>query len=305
MTRVCFFSNFGDCGPLVSLLERQTPGFVNRQFRELQIVDADQNYDYAVVFNWAWSNGSPVKLKTPPERTLGYLMEPPEIESLNLDRIAGIGHYYSPIPAHRNLLGNRFHHTVMRMFLHTPIHGDNTYVPSKKPRKMSMIVSAKVITPYQQKRYDLCLQLMRSPLPIDFYGRDLVPGRDKRIKGPLPSVDKRKGLEDYSMSLAFENTCYPECISEKLYDCAVNNCIPITNAPGAAKYLPANSYIFLDFNKPTAELVSQVGHLCRISQQEITKFDKPLMEAKQSILTGKLSLMEAIYNNITSLSKAK
>lgn len=294
--RVRLFSNFGDSTILLPLLVRQTPTLRNSRYKTLEFVH-DENYEYAVCFNWPIQ-----RLRCSASKTVGFLMEPPELESLDLARLSQIGQYYTPVESHKAQLGKRFCLSVMKMLLHTPILSDNTRVPSKKLLRMSMIVSGKNTTPFQVKRLEIYHKLLKTALPIDFYGRDLVTGSDSRIKGILPSLDKQQGLFPYSMSIALENTNTPECLSEKLYDCLISNCIPITNAPGAQKYLSENSYVFLDFNQPSDRIVEQISKLHQLSSEQLTSYDKPVMSMKSEVLTGRLSLAEGIYQALTTLS---
>lgn len=299
MIKVRTFSNFGDSKSHTWMLRRQTPLLSEEGvYKKIKFVH-DDSYDYAVVFNWP-SASDPIKVK--PEKVIGFLMEPPELEELELKRLAPIGRYFTPVAEHQKLLGNRFRHHVMVMFLHTLICENQLYLPSNKLKKISMIVSGKVRTPFQQKRFDLLNKLLATNLAIDFYGRDLQMGSDKRIKGPLAWVNKEVGLLDYSMSLAFENTSCPEGISEKLYDCVISNTIPVTNAPGAMKHLPENSYISLDFNKPVDALVADVAKLCELNKEQLAKYDAGVLKMKAEVIEGRFSLVDTIFREITALA---
>ena len=292
--KVRLFSNFGDSPELLRLLARQTPELNHDKYKSLQFVN-DHKYEAAVCFNW------PVeKLRTPTNKNIGFLMEPPELENLDLSKLKQIGVYYTPVFEHGKLLGSRFRHTVMKMLLHTPPIQNNNG-PSQKQIRMSMIVSSKAQTPFQIKRVAIYRALLATSLPIEFYGRDLMRGSDARIKGSLPSLDKQGGLVRYAMSLAFENSQCPECISEKLYDCLISNCIPITNAPGVSKYLIPNSYAYLDFAQSVEKIVEQITRLHSMTQQQIAGFDSPVAAMKKEVLGGSLSLAEAIYQAMKQL----
>lgn len=97
----------------------------------------------------------------------------------------------------------------------------------------------------------------------------------------------------YIFSIACENTSHPDCISEKFYDCVVNDCIPITNAPGAfLKY--KDSCIYLDFNKSIEELVQLISDIYSWDFERITPHQNSLKSLKERFIEGNLSLIAMI-----------
>jgi hypothetical protein len=282
MKRIKLFSDFGKHDFLLSLLKRQSIGFVGNTYKHLNFVN-DDSYEHAVCFNY------PAQiLKTAPEKNHCFVMEPPEIWALlEMKKLDQIGHYYTPVKECLQQLGVRGKKYPMAVLLHTLLPE-----VSLKTKKISMIVSAKTNTPFQQKRFRLLQALLRTNLDIDFYGRAL-PFKDKRIKGELPSLNKSSGLLNYVFSIACENTSHPDCISEKFYDCVVNDCIPISNAPGAViKY--QNSCIYLDFNKSIEELVQIITKVYNWDSKQIANYKTPLSFLKKQFIEGDLSLINKI-----------
>lgn len=283
MKRIKLFSDFGKHDSLLSLLKRQSIGFVGNTYKHLNFVN-DDSYEHAVCFNY------PAQiLKTAPEKNHCFVMEPPEIWALlETKKLDQIGHYYTPVKECLRQLGSRGINYPMAVLLHTPL----PEVSFLKTKRMSMIVSAKTNTPFQKKRFQLLQALLRTDLDIDFYGRAL-PFKDKRIKGELPSLDKSLGLSSYIFSIACENTGHPDCISEKFYDCIVNDCIPISNAPGAViKY--QNSCVYLDFNKPIEALVQLINEVYHWNLNGVFSYKNALSNLKRSFTKGELSLVNKI-----------
>lgn len=286
MKKVKLFSDFGKHDFLLSLLKRQSVGFIGNTYKHLNFVN-DDSYEYAVCFNYPAQ-----QLKTPINRNHCFIMEPPEIwSSLSIKDLLQIGFYYTPVEECLKQLGACGKKYPMSVLLHTPLRENS----AQKTKKMSMIVSKKTTTPFQKKRFELLQALLRTDLDIDFYGRyeKSLSTFGNRIKGELPYLDKSLGLVDYSFSIACENTSHLDCISEKFYDCIVNDCIPITNAPGAAtKY--KDCCVYLDFNKSIEELVQLITEVYHWDLKKISSYKMSLSILKKRFTEGDLSLANKI-----------
>jgi hypothetical protein len=71
---------------------------------------------------------------------------------------------------------------------------------------------------------NLLFKILKSDLNCDIYGRGWNL-QDSRYKGAPPL--KADGLKDYKYSIAIDNACEKYYLSEKLFDCFLNNCVPI------------------------------------------------------------------------------
>jgi hypothetical protein len=75
------------------------------------------------------------------------------------------------------------------------------------------------------KRHKLVYNLLNSDLDFDFYGRGWTNINDKRYKGSFNN--KHDILRNYEYSIAIENTNQLNYASEKLFDCFINNTVPL------------------------------------------------------------------------------
>jgi Glycosyltransferase family 10 (fucosyltransferase) C-term len=74
----------------------------------------------------------------------------------------------------------------------------------------------------------------------------------RSYRGEVPVFDKVSTLANYRFALCFENTAFPGYVTEKIFDCFVAGCIPISHgAPDIKDLVPASSFIdardFRDF----------------------------------------------------------
>jgi len=96
------------------------------------------------------------------------------------------------------------------------------------------------------KRFDL-----KYPGLIHIYGRGLGSyDLSSSYKGEIEGKCKFNGLYKYDYSLACENTCMKNYMSEKLYDCFLSWCLPVYyGCQNLDDYFPEESFIYLDINK--------------------------------------------------------
>jgi hypothetical protein len=70
----------------------------------------------------------------------------------------------------------------------------------------------------------------------------LLAQKHPSYKGP--AEEKRNLSKKYKFYLCYENTIYPEYISEKIFDCFWSGCVPIyLGAPNITDYIPENTFI--------------------------------------------------------------
>jgi hypothetical protein len=96
-----------------------------------------------------------------------------------------------------------------------------------KPKKLSIIVSNWNCSDKSHNYYwreKLVKDILDTDFDIDIFGKNWDIS-DSRYKGWVK--DKVEGLKDYEYSIAIENSCEDYYVSEKLFDCFLNNTVPI------------------------------------------------------------------------------
>lgn len=90
---------------------------------------------------------------------------------------------------------------------------------------------------------------------FDLFGEgwdDPRPGVDPQVhssvvrshRGPVPDGDVLALLAKYRFALVYEDTRFPGCISDKIFDCFFARCVPIySGAPDVAQYVPPSAFI--------------------------------------------------------------
>ena len=232
-----------------------------------QIV-TDDDFDYLVSFNF-----SQEMFSVPKEKNIVFTMEPNWSLGIkdevvdnsfkvfsSVDRFAGRPNV-EMIPClmfmedsggstinHRKQAGSGTR-TTMQDYLN-----DNNF---KKSKKCSIILAAHRGLNGQysdpgamyQHRENLLLEILKSDLDIDIYGRNWDIS-DPRYKGAAPL--KEDALRDYEFSIALENSRENYYLSEKLSDCFLNNCVPIYDGCNYAhKFYNPMSFEKIDMTSPT------------------------------------------------------
>lgn len=289
---VRFFSNFASSKELLDQIYRQTPRsfFVGKKLA----FTYDEEYTHAVVLNWTKE-----KIKTPIANNIAFVIEPLEIrklcdrETLKPFRYDNVCRIYTPTVEDKELFGEKHRFLRSQILLFAEFCKEEGFLPSIKPLRMSMVVSFKNLIPLHTKRLQVVQALLKTQLPIDFYGRDFTKSKDPRIKGSIPQFDKHLALRPYQFSIGLENTLCPEVLTEKFQDCIVNHTVPITNNPGAMKYFPVGSYVYIDFAKSVPQLVDDIKNV--FVNEDIRKYNVGVMQAKRKILFGDFSFAENVY----------
>ena len=101
-----------------------------------------------------------------------------------------------------------------------------TEVPVKTKR-MSIMVSHKMLTPGHQYRHTLCKRILNSYLPIDIYGNGCKyykNSMDMRLKGEFTDNEP---YENYRFHIAIENGVTPHYFSEKITNTLLCQTTPI------------------------------------------------------------------------------
>lgn len=216
-------------------------------------------------------------------------MEPPEL--LDVSLVGGGKNVYWP-----DIKGNKeinYHPTIWT--LHTELLFDRVEIlPSQKNHKMSWIMSNKGITPTHNKRREIAHNIFYSNVGkyIDYFGTAFG---NKRLD------NKHEGLRYHSYSIAFENSLERGVLTEKFYDCIVNNCIPITNNKTAYEMFDENAFIYIDFNMSIDAIKNQLEGLLYFPIGE--KQDEAIMKAKQEILYGVRNPVHEIYEIVKKVTQ--
>jgi len=204
-----------------------------------------ENYDYQIIIN---------KLKnttnTNRSKNIGVVMEPSW--SSNYDK--NLSKYcFLTLASNPEMKGEGVIHYPNFMFY------EDSQDPSvscdrfkynfnfSKPKKLSIIVSnwnCKDENHNYFWREKLVKYILNSDLEIDIFGKNWNIS-DSRYKGWVK--DKVEGLKDYEYSIAIENSTEDYYLSEKLFDCFLNNTVPIYyGCKNAHKYYDPKSFIYFD-----------------------------------------------------------
>lgn len=194
---------------------------------ERQQITPYDDYDYLGILN-----GYKGVIKIPRERVFGFLQEP--IGNINYDR--NLHFYCSKIfcqskemfRPNKNLIES---HLFMFYSNHINYQYKNFNNNFIKNKKLCIFISG-ISHPNNpnwnnsnySKRLKLLDNIIKSDLDIDIYGRGLNIS-DKRYKGSPDN--KHEILKNYEYSIAIENSCEKNYVSEKFFDCILNNTVPL------------------------------------------------------------------------------
>ena len=119
-----------------------------------------------------------------------------------------------------------------------------------KPKKLSIIVSNWNCSDKSHNYYwreKLVKDILDTDFDIDIFGKNWGIS-DSRYKGWIK--DKIEGLKDYEYSIAIENSCEDYYVSEKLFDCFLNNTVPIYyGCKNVADFYDSRSFETFDLKK--------------------------------------------------------
>lgn len=253
------------------------------------------DYDYLLIIN-----GYNQKIKTSRDKVFGLLQEP--VGNINYDR--NLHFYCSKIFCQSLKMFNSYKGIVvtpMHMFYshHTSIDKDYfiNYDSINNRKKICIIVSS-LSAPNNSnwnshnygKRHMLINKLLQSDLEFDFYGKGWNLN-DKRYKGV--AGNKHEILRQYEYSIAIENSCEDNYASEKLFDCFINNTVPIYyGCPNVSEIYDANSYEMLDLDSDN--LIEKIKNIIKNSNE---KYKISLSESKRKYFND-YNIFNLIEKNI-------
>jgi hypothetical protein len=245
----------------------------NENHKDLFITYGD-NYDYLAVFNSYDKN----KIRCAKENVFGFIMEPSWTNSWDRN----IGTYCSKvffhdlwllpkdIPFIENFVSSpslMFYHMNGILIEHLLKQTIN------KIKTMSYIVSKSQITDDKVRLYsarrELANKILESNLPIDIYGNGWESdSHDKRIKGSI--ADKSAGLIDYKYSIAIENCCERNYLTEKFIDCLLLDTTPVYfGCPNADEIYDAQCFIPLQLHSDN--VIEQLGQIIDGAEKDYKK----------------------------------
>lgn len=287
MRRVRMFCDWDDDSrSMIEKFKKVTYGFDGDRFKDTLFVD-DDTYTHAVVFNFPVHD-----LRTPPEKNIALLVEPPEI----IDALYGSHkdkewhnvcekYSFANHPGWRPALGVGF----------ATADKDNWVTEAaRRPNRMCMIVSDKHMTPFHHKRHEIKDALLQTNVNIHFYGRNLH-GADDRIKGEIAPMAKNKILADYQFCIDFENSP-AGAVTDKFFDPILCGTIPVTNA-GVLKYLAPNSTVQIDFEKPVYQIMDDI--LEAYHHADARRFD--IQSANYAVTEGHMNLTNWVNERVKLL----
>ncbi len=246
MKKIVFLNDWGD-SPFAALerYKRQTPGGRGIWNEIAGVVDLD-DADYFVVFD-----GFPTDEfydKIPLGKVLFFQREPEVIKPVNkyFENALFFGSYKN-------------HHHLSTWQL---IEDFNELV-NRKPRKtkiLSTVTSGKSFTEGQKRRLEIIHELSKTMKGFDIYGKGLMrESLGAAYKGELNynGICKLRGLEDYSFTLAFENSSYKNYFTEKIIDSFLTWTKPIYwGAENISEFFPDGSFVFIDiFDKNVIDII--------------------------------------------------
>jgi hypothetical protein len=291
LKKVRLFGDWDKQGPeLVGQLAMQT-GYMNPPFYKNIEFTWGEDYTHAVVFNFPAQN-----INVPPENVIGLLLEPPEILNVMYPGKAIRGKYPQ--------VSKYFSFAQQTGFGWAPFIGFGTVPDAGYPRqgdefksnRMCMIVSDKRITPYHAVRHQLFQTLLKTDMPIDFYGRGLKLSDDPRIKGEIPPMNKQSVLSRYEIVMDFENTKYGG-LTDKYFDAIMCNCVPVTNCREIHESdifnIVGSPSEFISFEDPVDMMVDKIKAI--YNDCDTYKKTRSIEIARMEILHGRMSIANWIH----------
>ncbi len=248
------------------------------------------DYEYLGIINGCNRNMQIIK-----EKTVGFLQEP--ANNINYDR--NLDKYCGSIYCQDKNMFNQYkgiqeHNLCMFYSNHTFYQNDKFNNLSFDNRKKICIFVSSIFHPNNPKwtnhnylkRHKLIQQILNSDLEIDIYGRgwDI---KDERYKGS--PINKHEILKNYQYSIAIENVCEQNYISEKFFDCILNDTMPIYyGCPNINDVFDENCYIPLKIENES--IIDDLKKIISVDNRNKEAF----LDAKQKY-----------FNNFNPLKKIK
>jgi hypothetical protein len=260
------------------------------------VLTEKDDYDYLLVINGCSRN-----INVSRDRVFGLLQEP--IGNINYDR--NLHFYCSKIFCQSSSMFKSYKgivETPIHMFYshHTFVNKDyfTNYNSISNRKKLCIIVSS-LNAPNNlnwnshnyTKRHKLVNKLLQSDLDFDFYGRGWHNIADSRYKGV--ATNKHEILRQYEYSIAIENSCEANYASEKIFDCFLNNTVPLYyGCPNISELYDKNSYELLDLESPL--IIEEIKNIINSSNE---KYKDHLFKSKEKYFNN-YNIFNLIEKNI-------
>jgi hypothetical protein len=218
MLIIRFFSSIGPSAGCIEAITRVSELVKDPAFNTKYRFTLGEDYTHAVIINTAMP-----ALTIPKENVIGLAFEPLVFLYLTQQFVE-----YAQKHIGKYLIGEKknlpppFIENFAYMWHITPL----TEVPVKTKR-MSIMVSHKMLTPGHQYRHTLCKRILNSYLPIDIYGNGCKyykNSMDMRLKGEFTDNEP---YENYRFHIAIENGVTPHYFSEKIMNTLLCQTTPI------------------------------------------------------------------------------
>lgn len=190
------------------------------------------DYDYLIIITDVFDENITIVK----EKTLGIIMEPSWSSYYNKDLYKMCKYvlfHDKNLYPHDNViewincgfLNDMISHEVIQQNL-----PENMRFITKKYKLISLICGERNNSKRGYKlREDITNYLINNSLNVDIYGRYFECDLNKNIYGQIQL--KSNALQNYKFSITIENSSEKNYISEKLYDCFINDVVPIYFGP--------------------------------------------------------------------------
>ena len=254
------------------------------------ILDESQlDCDYWVIVHDFKYSGS---ARCPKENIIFITGEPPSVKKYSKRYLQQFGIVITSQKSlsHPNVIDT---HQLLSWTFNKTRHNLVSLEPFEKPRNMSIVSSNKRFSREHEQRYQFALSLKnRLGNDIDFYGR-----------GIRSFNDKWDVLAPYKFSIAIENSCNHNYISEKLTECFLSYTFPLYyGCPNVDDYYPKGSYEWIDITDfdGALELIYKINSNTNYYQNHLSN----IQEARQLYL-DKYDLHPLLLDIISSDSNHK
>jgi hypothetical protein len=124
-------------------------------------------------------------------------------------------------------------------------------------------------------------------MPVDFYGKFM---RNNRLPNDQGRASKNEVLAQYKFTLAFENACGVDYVTEKFYDPLCFGSVPVyLGAPNIADFAPGQDCFInaKDFSRPKdlADYLIMLDHDAGAYEKYLEWKNRPYLESFERLLT--------------------
>lgn len=251
----------------------------------------DNSFDYQVIINKSINPDYNLR-----DKSIGVVMEPSWSSNYDFNLNS---YCFKTLTSNKKMKGDGVIHCPNFMFYEDsqdPSVSCNKFKYDfnfNKPKKLSIIVSNWNCLDTSHNYYwreKLVKDILNSDLDIDIYGKNWNIS-DSRYKGWIK--DKVQGLKDYEYSVAIENSCEDYYLSEKLFDCFLNNTVPIYyGCKRAGEFYDSRSFIEFDIKKNNT-----ISTLKTLTKSNNNIYKDYILKSKALYFT-KYNLLNYIKENI-------